>query len=134
MTNDTDVDDAISHSNLVGLLAPYVETRRKRDISAKHLDLLAHQLKEYLEAHDGEELWDGEKGIIARMQTRSSTEHYDTANMPIDLIQKLWQANALKVDTAMIKALVGRSSLPEEIKRWRVPGGVTYALEVKETK
>lgn len=131
--DEVEGDTIADRANLVACLKPYIESRDKRDYHAKEVDLLGKTIKAYLE-RTGEELWDGEAEIVGKLQTRNGSESYDVFNMPPELVLKLQQANALSVDLKVLKALVGKSALPEDVKRWKIPGGQTTALIVQKGK
>ena len=118
---------------LVDLLRPYINERAERDNHGKQVERYAALLKNYLERHPGEEIFDGESGIVAKLLERHSSDVFETERMDAKLIRDLHKVGALKVDPAVIKALGGQE-IADRAKKYLRPGTVTAYLDVKETR
>lgn len=105
---------------------------RKRYEAAYKED--SEDFRQWLAAHPGEAIEDREKGYIAHLLPRSKGDTYDVAAMPVELVLKLAQAHALNVDRAVLDSLRGKSVLPVDADRYRIPGGETTAFYVERTK
>lgn len=112
------------------LMRAYVKAREAEKVAGKERARLGELIKHYLQP--GQIIYDGETGIEARLQTRQGREHYDVSAMPAELVRALQAAGALQVDVDVIRALQGKSSLPDEIRPWAIPGPTSTALIVEE--
>lgn len=126
--------DDENEGDLVSLLAAYVAARNTKADSERVMEALAPRFKAWLEKHIGDELYDGERGLRASLQTRQGSERYDVSAMPAALVKQLHKANALTVDVKVLRALSGKSVLPEDCRPYRVPGEETTALKVDVIK
>lgn len=131
MTLEQEIE--LDRGMLVGQLRPYIETRAQRDSYGKHLEKIAALLKNYLERHSGEEIYDGETGIVAKLTERHGSDVYETERMDAKLIRDLHKVGALRVDPGVIKALAGQE-IADRAKRYVRPGPVTVALDVRAAK
>ena len=122
-------DYELTASDILALLRPYVEAREQRDAYAGQVERLASLIKGYLDAHTGEEMYDGEAGIIAKLQERHASPTYEPASMPPELIDRLHKAGALGVSPALLRALEGQE-IADLVKPYARPGSVTRALTV----
>lgn len=129
-------EELVQREHLVKMLPAYVEARGERDMAGKHVEMIGKLFKAYLERHEDEVLWtehaDGD--IEAKLQHRKGTESYDVTSMPPELVLQLHQARALQVDVKVIRALAGKDILPEDIKRYQIPGPETTALMVEQKR
>lgn len=113
-------------------LYTYVGVRTARSLCEKQLEDLAKPLRVWLESHEGEELYDGERKIRAYLQSRRGAPPYDLRPMyerDRPLFEQLLYNGCLRVDNEAVKragALVGG------VKAYAGPEPVTYALQVKE--
>lgn len=126
-----ELDPRYEEQRIVGLLQVYDDARSTESTAKKAKDEAGKQIKDWLGKHPDEALYDGETGIEARLQERRGSDRYDVHRIPWKLVKRLWEANALNVDLDVLKSLADRDTLPVDIQPWRVPGGVTYALDVK---
>lgn len=131
---DEETGEVLPARELVGYLKDYVALRRQRDLIERELRRLGDLLKAYLVDHPGEELYDGELGIRARLQERTGTESYDVTSMPVELVHRLHEARLLAVDVKVLRALEGKDILPVDLKRYRIPGGLSHVLDVRQER
>ena len=119
-------------AELEDTLYTYVGVRTARVLCEKQLEDLAKPLKVWLESHEGEELYDGERHIRAYLQPRRGAPPYDLRPIYEDqrhLFEQLLYNGCLRVDHEAVKragALVGG------ISRFQGPEPISYALQVKE--
>lgn len=129
MTFEQEVE--VDQRALIEQLRSYVENREQREVYGKQVERLAVLFKNYLERHDGEELVDGERNIIARLQIRGGGDAYDIQRAPEGLVLLLHKLNLLTVNMAGVKAQEGREA-SERLKPYKVPGKGTVALIVEQ--
>ena len=92
---------------------------------------LRDQLVQYLELEGVDELAYEELGIVARLQERRRPDAYDLPRLPDDVAARLAKIPGLLwVNSAALKALGDTSMDLHELRRVRMPGGVTTALVV----
>ena len=130
MTTDA---DEVTRQQLVGLLRSAMEARASRDQYARQYDQMARLLKDYLQAHEDETLFDGEAKIEASLQRRSLGESYDVASMSWALVQALHEARLLTVNVGGVRALADQR-LKDEVNVYKQPGGETTALMLKKAE
>ena len=127
-----DDEPAIDPRVLVSLLRAYTEARTERDNYGRRVDSLAKMLKQYLEAHPEEVLWDGENRIEARLQNRSGGETYDLVSIHASnpaLFERLYNTGCLMVDAAAVKA---QRDQVAGVEKYAMPKKGTTALIVEE--
>lgn len=131
-TEARELDPIIEERRIVGLLKPYVEARKAEAYAKRDKDAAGEAIKDWLQRHPADSLYDGETGIDAQLKTRNGTESYDIGRMPWALVKKLWAANALSMDVKMLRALAEKTTLYIDSQPWRVPGSATEYLEVTQ--
>jgi len=124
-------EETEEQADLVGMLFEYDRWRAQETSARAEKEKIAVRLRRWLDLHPADTLWDGERGIEARLQTRTGAERYDVAAMPAALVKALHNSNALTVDVTVLRALAGKTTVAEDVKPYRVPGMVTMSLEVK---
>ena len=124
----------LTQRQAVALLQFYVRARSFAVDAKRDQDALGAQIKGYLEAHPGEELHDGELGIVARLQRRRGADRFDVMSMNDELVLALKALGALSLDRDWIKAMAGKCSEADEAKRFVVPAGEIVALDVREER
>ena len=124
-------EEAADRATLIDMLSIYIEARDKRDGAGKDVSRLAGYIRQYLDLHPGEELWDAERNIVAFLQPRKVPgRRYDVsaiiANNP-RLWQQLIEHGCLELNEAAIKAAgpnVGG------VEKYAYPQGMSTALMV----
>ena len=130
MTGEPD-PDADDRRMLVSLLRAYHEARADRDNAVKRVDSLGKMMREFLESHPGEVLWDGENKIEARLQERSGGVTYDLiaiAHQDHVLFDRLFNLGILTVDAAAAKA---QRDQVAGLEKYAMPKRGTTALIVE---
>lgn len=116
---------------IVGLLQELHTLREAITTTKRREQELTQRIKDYLAETGQESVTDGEHGITARLVARSGAPTYDVGSMPDALVLRLRDLRALSVDGKVLRALDGKAVEVLEARRYEMPGGVTYALEVK---
>lgn len=124
--------DIDTRAKLEGWLVSYCKARDAESQAKSEKEGIGKALKDWLEEHPDEVLYDMEHGLQAYLQTRQGSDRYDVSSMPPELILRLHQAHALQLDVQVIKALSGKDILPEDVKPYRVPAEQSVALQVKQ--
>ena len=126
--------DAVERGQLLRMLRAYIECRHVRDLEAKRLETMGGHLKDFLNKHPEETLWDGENEIKARLQERKGANIYDLLSLrekdPV-LFKRALGLGCVSLDPKAVKLheeqLVG-------IERYAGPGKGTVALQVERKK
>jgi hypothetical protein len=130
---EVELDPIVEERRVVGLLKPYADARHDEAIAKRRKDDAGAVIKEWLDKRPGEAVFDGETGLEAVYQERRGSESYDLTNVPPALLKRLQKAKCLKVDVTVLRALSQHGdTLPVDMQPWKVPGGVTYALDVQK--
>lgn len=120
--------DALAH--LRGYEAARTEAQRSKSAQ----DLFGSRLKEWLEAHPGEPIRDGETGLVGELQKRSGASRMDVASLPDELL--LWAARMglLNADLKAWTALKDKFHEAQRMSQFLTPGGESFALRVYNDK
>lgn len=121
------------------------ELKRIHDLQEVHrqlgkdLDERKKPYRDWLAAHGGEALRDGEHDIVARLQARSGGRVYaDVLEMQAkvpDLVAKLLTLGALQIDDKRLRDLLQRGVLTKgEMASWCHEINGTPALLIERTK
>jgi hypothetical protein len=129
-------DAAREESEIVGLIARIFDLRATANLATKDEKPLAAQLRQFLELEGRDELIDGEHGLRAYLEPRSSTE-WNVSRMPPGVVLYLAQAGLLTVDTKQFDLRRKNDGAVEldDARRYRMDkAGSSYALQIKSTK
>jgi hypothetical protein len=130
-------EDQIQHeSEIVGLIAQIFDLRATANLATKDAEPLAARLRQWLELEGRDELIDGETGLRAYLEPRSSTE-WNVSRMPPSVVLYLAQAGLLTVATKAYDERRKNDGAVEldEARRYRMDkAGSSYALQIKSTK
>jgi len=124
----------VTERELVGLLKPYRQMGKEIDRLRRDRERLAKPIREWLEAHPGEDLQDGETGLRGYLEERRGGLMLDTINCGPDLLAWAGDHGLLKLDNAALKAWEGKAPEILRLKDHCYPGGGSTALQVKEDK
>ncbi len=127
-----DPDHEYSQREVVAVLKNYVEQRRIETDASRHKADYARIIRQYLDAHPGEQVEDGEHGIVARIQERQTMDYDFSALSEADLYALATQG-LLKADAGGMKALGGKTLATQHLLEHKIPG-LTTALIVEERK
>ena len=124
----------MTEADLVAMLPRYVEQREIKADAERFLDPLGKEIKKWLEAHPGEPLVDGERGITASLQERRGTPAYDLLTLhekePV-LFERLLLTGCLRIDHSAVRV---QGIQVSGVEKYASPTPVTTALLVKEEK
>ncbi len=132
LTADTEYE--LSHETLTGMLAPFCRDRAMRDSYGKQVEMIGKLLKGYLEKHEGETIYDGEREIEAKLQNRRSGRDYDLLSLwekDRVLFERMLLQGCLKVDDAAVKKAGQQVGGAE---KYAFPNRMTTALVVTDKK
>lgn len=116
----------------VDSLLPYWECQQAEKHYRESKEAHGLVIKTYLQTHDMTELEDSERGVKAVLQTRKlSTENWDIASMPDELILRLAKAGCLLADKKAMD-LKGHQALRIDAEPYFIPAGETVALRVNK--
>ena len=119
-----------AQSEVERLLDEYATLTEALNITRRRRQELRTRIVEHMARERVDELYDGEHGVTARLQTRHGAPGYDLASMPDDLVLRLRDLVVLSVDAKAMKALDGAAIEALEMTRFEVPGPETVALIV----
>lgn len=136
MTNETETRE-LSHADLVKMLGMYVDCKKERKGADDLLKTLAKPLRDYLERHPGEQIYDGERRITASLQSRTGTPEMDLMTLTADdPFLATWALNhgLLKLDKKAWGGLAGKAQEMAQLERYVSPGAGSEALQVVEER
>lgn len=136
MSEDTETRE-LSHADLVKMLGMYVDCKRERKDADDLLKTLAKPLREYLERHPGEQIYDGERRVRAFLQTKKGTPEMDLMTLTEkDPFLATWALNhgLLKLDKKAWDGLAGKAQEMAQLEKYVSPGAGSEALQVVEEK
>lgn len=116
---------------LTQMLSVYADARDKRDAAGRDVTQLGKYLRDWLNLHPGEELWDAERNIVAFLRTQKlPVQRYDV-NAIIQNNPQLWarliEHGCIELNVAAIKAAGPNIA---GIERYAFPKEVTESLQV----
>ena len=124
LSNESIESVELSREMVAGLLRPYIEAREQEASYGKQKSRLGELIKNYIETHDGEVVWDGENLIEAVLKERRIPgRDYDLVTMwerDRAMFERLVLTGCLKVDEAAVKRAgqnvggVGMYAFPEK--------------------
>lgn len=127
----------LTHGDLVKMLGAYADAKRQGKDAADLQKTLAKPLREYLEGHPGEELYDGERRIKAFLQSRKGTPELDCmALVEKDPYLATWAMThgLLKLDKKTWDGLQGKAQEMAQLEKFVSPGAGSEALQVVEER
>jgi hypothetical protein len=134
---DRDVVDSdvafgdLSQREIVAMLKPYDDAREW----AKRQKGIGEVIRGWLEAHPEEmAVRDGEAGLEASLQWRSTGDVYDVVAMPDGLVLALAGHGCLKVDPKAVETLSHTIAAAARAKQYKRPGGTAPALVVRRLR
>jgi hypothetical protein len=106
------------------------------EAEAKRLDPIVRQ---WLNDHDGERLFDSERGFVAYLESGGESVHYEKAAIikarDKALYKRLDELGCLTIDPAAVKEAIGKGWLHKsDLEPWTQTGQRTPRLQVKEEK
>lgn len=112
-------------ASIVGrLMGTYLIRAEIRRLSTEERDA-AKRIRDWMEKHGRQQIEDGEHHLYAQLAGGAPTVSYDVAKMPEELLGRLAQQGVLKIDTAVARALAGKTLESGQLLRYRVPGPPT---------
>lgn len=129
-----DVD--LTRTHMLVLMGSYATARTEESTGKKTKDICGKALKEYLEGHRGEDLYDGETGLHGFLQERNSARKLDFGNLPIELLNWLANHDCLKFDDEHFKGVQKKQVAEEvaQVERYLMPGTASESLQVRKEK
>ena len=128
-------DDPITQREAVALLADIARAKRELREWRRLERSLRDAIAAYLEQAGERELADGERGIVARLQERSRPDTYDLPRLPDDVVARLAKIpGLLTVNAAALRGLGDSSMDLHDLRRVKMPGGITTALVVERKR
>jgi hypothetical protein len=138
-TNNSDDTETreLSHADLVKMLGMYVDCKKERKGADDLLKTLAKPLREYLERHPTEQIYDGERRVKAFLQTKKGTPELDCMSLAEkDAALAIWALShgLLKLDKKAWEGLAGKAQEMAQLENFVSPGAGSEALQVVEEK
>lgn len=137
MTTETG-ERELTHGDLAGMLLPCVNAKNRQKDAGDLLKTLAKPIREYLEQHPGEELYDGEQRIRAFLQPRAGTPELDCmalAEKNPALATWAMTHGLLKLDKKAWDGLKGKAQEMAQLEHdFTSPGPGSEALQVLQEK
>ena len=131
----TDGDGVVSRREAVGAIEELREAREQRANYEKAATGLANLLRRYL-TESGEDLYDGERGLRARLQLRKGEAVYDVRAMPAALVVELQSLGLLAVNHKALMALRDGAQVVacDDAQRYVSRGEGTPTVIIEEVK
>jgi len=132
-----DTMSELTHAQAVGLLKPALEDKESTAKAAKDYKAVQKPIRDYLEAHRDEQLYDGENNIKAFLETRRGSVEMDCMNLAGDSPSlALWamQHGLLKLDGKQYEAMQGKAGEMIDLGRYVSPGAGSEALKIERVK
>lgn len=129
--------EELGHADLVRMLGAYADAKRQAKDAKDLMTTLSKPLREYLERHPGEELYDGERRIKAFLQSRTGTPELDLMTLAQnDDVLAFWALThgLLKLDKKAWDGLAGKALEMAQLENYVSPGAGSEALQVVEEK
>ncbi len=124
-------DPTPTQSEVEGLLDEYATLTEALNITRRRQQELRERIVQFMELEHVDELYDGEHGVTARLQTRRSSTTYDVGSMPDYLVLRLRDLAVLNTDAKAMKALDRRVIEALAVNQFEVPGREAVALTVR---
>ena len=125
-----DVDT--THAHAVAVLASYFDLGKEESQIKRQRGIISGLIKGYLNDHPDETLYDGERRIEGRLQSRSGSPALDAANATTETLRWLADNHCLNLDYRRFKTLEGKAVEFHDIAKTLMPSTGSEALVVKE--
>lgn len=129
--------EQFTERDLIGLLAGAYALKRQRDDLDKAYKTATKPVREWLEAHPGERLWDGENSLFATLQERSGSQRLDAMSLTEkrpDLLAWLASQGCLSLDNRAYAAVEDKAIQALDVKPFLMPGKRSMALILDKEK
>ena len=123
-----------SERELLAMLVGLYEIKRQERDAKRAYEKGAKPVRDWLDAHPGETLRDGETGIEGRLQPRQGSPDLDVmrlAEANPDLLRWAAVRGILRLDLAAFRALDGKAREMVEIGDFMAPGAGSEALVIQ---
>jgi hypothetical protein len=126
-----------TEGQLIALLKGLYEIKRQRNDLDDAYKKASEPVRAWLDAHPGEQLYDGESRIVARLQDRTGAPELDVISLyqkDPETILGLASFGCLKLDAKAWQAIQGKSISAENAKPYLMPGKASVALILDKEK
>lgn len=131
----------VSEREALGLLTELAYINEQLSPLEKRKRELTDQLKQWMALEDREDLLDGERGLVARLQSRNGTPTYDVVSLVKDAagaeaLVDAASAGMVRVDHAMLDRFRKQNGATwaDLIERVQIPGTGTVALVIEKAR
>lgn len=131
---DIEAEEAQARADAIDMLWLYDKERAAESKAKGRKDNLGEKLRSYLQLHEGERLWDGERGFEGYMQSKRGARECDLRALYEGnkaLFEQLLYTGCLEVNE---KALKTAGALVGGVERYMTPYGTTQSLQVVKVK
>lgn len=129
MTTETG-EREVTARDIIGMLPLYAGYRDTERRAKRDKELMGKTLKQYLEEHPEETLFDGETQLEARLQERRGVKVLDASSIPSELLVWLGEHGCLLLDNTAFRALDGKFPEVLKVRDFLYPGPGSVSLQV----